>query len=223
MKKTITLLLLGILHTSVRAQVTMNLDAELLKTSTSAGGTAMPTTGLAILVASTLDNTFGIPSPSAYATGDDIVVQAFDLSGGVNTAGTLTHSVITTPSGAWNAGDFIQLYWFPTLTLADYNGSVLPGNNTPFGQYRDPATVTPLQTSTGGNLWVTPGPGGQLNFQFFTDDASLLVSAGTGLSPASDGLADLTTVPEPSAYTVIFGGLCVVAGAARRKFLKRQA
>ena len=183
----------------------------------------MPTSGLAILVASTLDSSFGGPSSTTYATGDDIVVGAWDLTGGFNTAGVLTKGVSTTPTGNWNAGDFLQLYWFPTLTLAQYNASTPPGNNTPYGQYRDPATVTALESGKGGDLWITPGASGTFNLKFFTSDASTLVPLNSGLSPASAGLANFTTVPEPSAYAAIFGGLCLATGVARRTYLKRRA
>ena len=221
MKKTIALLAVILLNTSVYSQVTINLEAEKLKTSTSAGGGAMPTSGLAILVASTLDSTFGGPSSAAYATGDDVVVGAWNLTGGFNTAGVLTSTVNTTPTGNWNAGDLLQLYWFPTLTLAQYNASNPPGNNTAYGQYRDPATVTPLEP--GGNLWVTPSSGGLINIKFYTVDASNLIAFGAGQSPAAAGLADFTTAPEPSTYAAIFGGLCLVAGIVRRQYSRRHA
>lgn len=221
MKKTIALAAICIFHLRAFSQVTINVDAELLKTSTAAGGTAMPTSGLAILVASTTDNSFAGPSPTAYASGDDIVVGAWDLTGGFNTAGVLSQGVSTTPSGNWNAGDQLMLYWFPTLTLAQYNASTPPGGGTSYGQYRDPATVTPLEQNA--DLWITPGPSGTIFIKFFTTDGTLLPPPGGGSSPASAGLADYTTVPEPSSYAAILGGLCLAGAIARRSFHKRLA
>jgi hypothetical protein len=191
--------------------VDFSIEAEVLKTS---GGSPMPTSGLAVLVASTLDGSFGGPTDTSFASGsDDIVLKKWDLTTGLNQPGVLQDLSGTLPlSGNWDSGDLVQLYWFPTLTLA----SSVPGAGTSYGQYRD--AVGGFES--GGQIWTTPAPAATRFLKFFTTDATVLVAGGN--SPASAGNASLTTVPEPSEYAMIFGMFCF-AGALIRRSLKARS
>jgi len=212
MKKLLFVGLISLSCATARCQfVDFSMEAEVLKTS---GGAPMPTSGLAILVASTLDASFGGPTDISFASGsDDIELKRWDLSAGFNTPGVLAAtSGSLLLSGNWDATDPVQLYWFPTLTLA----SSAPGAGTSYGQYRD--AVGGFQP--GGQIWTTPSAGNTRFLKFFTSDATVL-SAG-GNSPASAGNASLTTVPEPSEYAMVFGMFCF-AGALIRRSLKARS
>jgi hypothetical protein len=194
-----------------QAAVTFNVGAEVLKT---AGGTAMPTTGLVLLEATGTDMTFNGPTASLFASGDDHVVYAWDLSLN-STPGLLLSSTPSEDfSGTWGSGQPLGLYWFPDSTLVSYNnGAGSPGANKSYGFFTDSVG------HNGGAAWVTP-LSGTVSLNFYTSDATILPSpAGSGYFDASVGKASLTTVPEPSAYMVAFGFLSL-AGAAARRFLK---
>lgn len=198
MKATTCAILLGLalwLPAPAFATITIDLDAELLKTS---GGTAMPTSGLLILAASTLDSSFSAPTDTAFFMGDDIEIKRWDLSGGFNTAGVFSGSTGSlTLSGNWTAGDALQLFWFPTLTLS----STAPGAGTSYGQYRH---ATGLD---GSAAWETPSDGSLVSLKFFTSDASFLISGGSNSS--ASGTASFTAVPEPAAYGLAAAVGCV--------------
>jgi hypothetical protein len=210
MKKLLFVGLISLSHATAHCQfVAFNVEAEVLKTS---GGSPMPASGLAVLVASTVDATFGGPTPASFASGvDDMEVARWDLT--LNGPGVL--QVTSGPlsrSAPWDAGDPVQLYWFPTLTI----GSSVPGAGTSYGQYRDGVGgVEP-----GGEVWTTPADTITRTLKFFTTDATFLVAGGN--SPASAGNASFTTVPEPSEYAMFFGMFCF-AGALIRRGLKARS
>jgi hypothetical protein len=117
--------------------LTVELGAELLK---NASGNPMPKTGLVLLVASTTDSTFNAPTPLSFVTGDDVIIGKWDLSAfGVD--GSLDDSVNTTVSVNGNP---LRLYWYPTLNI----NSTAPGQNTPYGTYRDIADPSQGATAT---------------------------------------------------------------------------
>jgi hypothetical protein len=210
MKRTILLLSTLGLVVCAHASITINLDAERLKTS---GGSSMPVDGLVILVASTADSTFNGPSPTAFVTGDDHLVGKFDLSAW-QSPGVFTLGLKTSLSGDWAAGDSLMMYWFPTLTI----GSTAPGLGTSYGQYGYYGNAT----GTYGPQWVTPSDGGTVGLKFFTTDASFLKPGG-GPVDASAGLASLsvTAVPEPATCGMIAAMVCL-AGAVVSKRVRRK-
>jgi hypothetical protein len=202
--------------------VTLNLDAELLKTS---DGSAMPSSGLVILVTSTLDSSFGGPTAGSFVSGDDSIIKKWDLTagGGGGGFGNGIFAGSTGPGATplssianWTAGDPLQMYWFPTLTLA----SSSPGAGTSYGQYRDGATVSP--GADGSDLWVTDPTQLQTNLRFYTSDATFL-KPGPGSNSAATGNASSTTVPEPSEYAMVFGMFCFAGALVKRGLRARSA
>ncbi|MCF7762225.1 MAG: hypothetical protein K9N62_00975 [Verrucomicrobia bacterium] len=203
--------------------VTINIDAEGLKTST---GDPMPISGLVILAASTLDASFGNPTASSFFGGDDIEVGRWDLTSfGVPGAfqGMTGSLIASSVSANWTVGDPLQLLWFPTLTL----GSLAPGAGTSFGQYRNDTGLD------GSAAWLTPSDSSTISLKFFTEDASFL--NGGGSNPSSSGMASFSTpigpgssspgpsapptsVPESSSGSVL-ASITFLALAGARKFL----
>ena len=186
-----------------RAQATtVTLDAEFLK---DAFGAAMPTSGLVLLTAGTTGNFFG-PTSASFIGGDEIVLKKWDLSG-FATAGVLSDTTgDLTLSGAWNTGDPLRMYWYPTLTLA----STTPGTGTAYGTYRDAAGLD------GSAAWITGGPSDTIALKFYTSDATFLNTGGS--NAASFGRANLTVppVPEPGTAALILLALPAVMGRRRR-------
>ena len=185
-----------LLQANVRAFVSINLGAESLKT---ADGTAMPATGLVILVASTTDSTFTPPTADAFVSGDDIVVARFDLSSGDYDGQINATAVGLSLSGNWNAGDPLAVYWFPTLTT----NSAAPGPGTSYGFYRDPAADGARFTGRdGSDPWFTPSDGDDRTLLFFTADAggSNPASAGnaSSISPRASTTLAVTSSVNPS-------------------------
>jgi hypothetical protein len=217
MKKIITVGLVTLFQAVAYSQfVTVNLDAELLKTS---GGSAMPQSGLVILVTSIGDAIFGGPSDTSFVTGNDAIVKAWDLTvggggGGFGNgifAGTTGLKALADISG-WAPGDPLEMYWFPTLTLS----SPTPGAGTSYGQYRDATGVD------GSAIWNTPSGSSTIALKFFTSDATFL-KPGPGSNPVSAGNAGLTTVPEPSEYAMVFAMFCFAGALIKRGFKARTA
>lgn len=157
--------------------VAINIVAGTLRT---AGGAAMPLSGLVILVASTTDANFNAPTASAFVSGDDIEIARWNLSS-YNTAGILYDGVTgVSLSGNWNANDPVAMYWFPTLNI----NSTTPTNGAPYGVYRDAIGVD------GSDAWFTPSPPNPLNLYFFTADQS-------GSNPNTAGYASQVVGNHP--------------------------
>jgi len=149
--------------TRVYASVTLNVGAGYLN---DASGIPMPTNGLVLLIASTNDSTFGAPTPDTFVGGDDIIIARWDLSTW-GTPGLLLDS--TGPvalEGGWNAGDPLQLSWFPTLAIT----ATAPGAGAPYGLYRTTATID------SGDPWITPADGATISLKFLTTDVGGLVN-----------------------------------------------
>ncbi|MCF7762222.1 MAG: hypothetical protein K9N62_00960 [Verrucomicrobia bacterium] len=125
-------------------------------------GNVLPSTGLVLLIASTVDRTFAEPTVDAFVSGDDLIVARWDLSAW-GTPGWLVES--TGPialRGGWDAGDPLQLYWFPTLSLSHTK----PGAaGVPYGRFRTDSR------SDGGDPWTTPGDGATISLKFLTINA----------------------------------------------------
>jgi hypothetical protein len=183
---------------------TVTIDAEVLKDSF---GAAMPVSGLVILTAGTSGNFFG-PTPTSFISGDEIVLKKWDLTGGFATAGMLQETTgDLTLSGAWNAGDPLRLYWYPTLTLA----AAVPEAGTKYGTYRDGVGID------GGAAWITGGPSDTISLKFFTADATVLNAGGS--NAANSGVANLTvgSVPEPGTVVLSLVALVAMTGIQRRR------
>lgn len=150
-------LILLLLAANAFSTVTLITEGAYLK---DLSGALMATNALVLLVASTEDTTFSVPAPNAFVTGDDIIVGRWDLSG-TGEPGILLDFTNTALSGNWNEGDPLQLYWFPTLTVA----TVSPGAGTPYGQYRTDSMID------GGDPWTTPADGATISLKFLTSNA----------------------------------------------------
>jgi hypothetical protein len=205
-------ILLGwaLLPLGASAQVTFNIDAEKLKDE---NGTAMPLTGLVILAASTTDSIFTPPTAGAFFPGaDDIEIMRWNLQGSAFGPGIFSDSTGSqNPSGNWNAGDPVQLYWFPSLTTA----STAPGSGTRYGTFTDSIG------HDGGDAWKTPASGTPLtSLKFFTKDSSVLFPTGAGFFDPPAGNSSLTVVPEPSEYAALLGLGCLGWAMLSRKIRK---
>jgi hypothetical protein len=160
--------------------VTINIDAEVLKT---ADGTPMGQSGLVILTAATT-GVFPGPSGTDFTTGNEVILFSWDLSAwatdGVfsGTTGALSFS------GLWDQGDALRLYWYPTLVL----GTTNPAEGIEYGFYSDSSGID------GSSPWITPGESDTINLGFFTTDGGFLSGSGSNLPDA--GLASLV-VPRP--------------------------
>lgn len=178
--------------------LTISLDADLLK---DANGAPMPTNGLVLLVASTGDSTFNAPTPTAFVSGDDIIIARFDLSsGGFNQPGVLIDVAQSLSfTGNWKPGDPLQMYWFPTLP----KNATAPGPGAPYGKFRTDANGV-----DGGNAWVTGNSSDTINLRFITDDANTDYHM-AGSNPAAAALASLTVAgppPPPLLAIKLLGG-----------------
>lgn len=205
-----TLLLIGLIvsaEISTQATILISAGADQLKDNV---GAPMSVNGLVVLVASTQDAVFGSPTDTAFATGDDLEVARWNLSG-TGTPGQLSDTANLTLSGFWTATDPLKLYWFPTLTT----GALSPGPNTSYGEYRDPTAAGPAGSGRdGSDPWFTPADSGTVGLIFLTTDAGGAVNA-----PAL-GNASFTTVPEPSAYATVVGFVCLLGALISRRSSK---
>jgi hypothetical protein len=158
----------------------------------------MPTTGLVLMVASTTDALFGGPTAGSFVTGDDVVLFRGDLSG-LGQPGYLQTTRFFPLTGELTSSDPVQLYWFPTLTIADYDSSNLAAGTT-YGSYRDAVGIN------GSAPWIVPGDGNTVALKFFT-----ISEGGSNLDTA--GWANFTVVPEAS--NLITAGLTLGLCALR--------
>lgn len=196
-----------------RATVTLDFQAEVLRTSLATGATPILQSSLILILADTTQNGFGtlqagssIGINQLVAGTDDRIVGIFNATlwgeNGVfqNPAFSPDLSSVT----GWTAGDPLALVWLPTLNISSTS---LTGGDS-YGVF---APASPFSGSSGSDNWITPTDGNPGTFLFFTDTASTL---GTGVFPSSSGQANLvvSAVPEPSrALLLLFGlGVCVL-------------
>ncbi len=162
------------------AAVAISLDAEKLGT---ADGTAMPTSGLLLLVVSTADESFALPTADEFvpASSDDVILANWDLADGGSTAGVFSGLASNLTFGdGFDAGDPLMLYWFPGSTKS----STGPGAGAHYGLFRDD---TGIMT---GSVWTLPADGTLLHaLKFFTEEATL--SSNGGNLPGYAGSAAL--------------------------------
>src|ERR1043166_5357450 len=112
-----------------RADITYTIDAADLRTA--GGSSLMSTNGLMLFVVSTTDSSFAAPTASSFVSGDDTILLRTNLDSGFGD-GFFEKTLTFTLSGQISPSDPVQLYWYPTLTLADAS----PGGGTTYGQYR---------------------------------------------------------------------------------------
>ena len=200
---------------SSQAAVSLQLAGGFLKTGPNSTTLTPQGSGELILVASTIDSTFNLPSTAGYASGDDVVLSRLAITGDGNNSGSLTagefSQTITADYAAFanlSAGDPLMMYWYPTLSLTD----TVPTANAPYGSYRS-ATAN----ADGSEAWVAPADQsfGYL-LLFVTQDAGSSVNTATSGIPF--GQTNATVVPEPSTYLAsVLALLCLIPVARRRQ------
>ncbi|HUJ71467.1 MAG TPA: PKD domain-containing protein [Verrucomicrobiae bacterium] len=170
-------------------------------------GNLAATNSVAVLVADTDNNGFISPQPnfplSLGATwgGNNIVVGLWDLSAD-GISGLLDGVTAVTNTHGFVPGQKLQLYWFPSLTLASntvgftYYGQYTDTNNPPM----DGSDPWALTTNASAHLWFKTAsesgsnPDGAGRATFFTAPppmASFTLSPATLKSPVT--LRDLST------------------------------
>jgi PKD repeat protein/endonuclease/exonuclease/phosphatase family metal-dependent hydrolase len=153
-------------------------------------GSLMPTSGVAVLVADTGANGFVDPQATfplnlgANWGVDDKIVGLWDLANSYNDfwgqPGGLADQTTVAYTGGIAAGQKLQLYWFPSLTLASNTVGV-----TYYGKYADTSTP-PLD---GSAPWSLPASATNVELDFYTQSEG-------GSNPDTAGQAALlTTVP----------------------------
>lgn len=157
--------------------------------------------GLLILAVDTDRDGFSIPTDTEFfQDADDLEVARWNFSEGGSTipGEFLGSGVISEYNVAWEAGDPLALYWYPTLN----KGDAAPVDGVKFGVFADP------NGESTGDPWVLPADGSILySLQFFaegsilstTDFASEFVAAAT--LEEGTALADLTDVATSPSKT----------------------
>jgi hypothetical protein len=197
----LALLGLGLLVSQTQAAITINVAAEKLKDS---GGLDMAVSGIIILVADADVDGFSGPSDTALVQDDDVLVFIWDIAGTSNTPGAFLGSTgAVSFSGAWDAGDPLRIYWFPTLVAASPITATTSAAAIPYGMFEGTAGVDE------SDAWVTPADGPTVvhDLNFITTDATVLPAGGpAGTSPATAGEAmSVTPGTAPLAPTDVAG------------------
>jgi PKD repeat protein/endonuclease/exonuclease/phosphatase family metal-dependent hydrolase len=157
-------------------------------------GNLMPTSGVAALVVDTgangfadLQSTFPLVLGAAWGA-DDRVVGLWDLldsfNGPCGQPGCLFDQTVVVYTNGISAGQRLQLYWFPSLTLASNTLGV-----TYYGEYTD-TNSPPLN---GSSPWSLPVPGSIMDLVFLTESEG-------GSSPDAAGLATFLTSTPLAAF-----------------------
>ncbi|MBI4662014.1 MAG: hypothetical protein HY735_24595 [Verrucomicrobia bacterium] len=218
MKNYFVIGIIACLPWQIRAAITINIEAELLKTGL---GQPMPSSGLVLLVA----NISQMPQPWNEALKYRLELKRWDLtsSGGGGGLGAGLFQGTTGPLtfgsqgyAGWSPGQLLELLWFPTLTL---DSTVTVG--TRYGEYSHNGEYYYFKGLNGGAAWVTPPDGSTITLKFFTMDATILNSSGEN-SP-SFGNALHVMGPEPQTCGVVAGLLCLGYGVLRRRFVRTKA
>jgi len=186
-----TLLSLLALPVGLSAAVTVKVKAGKLK---DANGDTFPVTGLVLVVASTTNDEFTGPDAEAFANGDDVVIDAFDLSG-TDTPGLFIETIANYDlAGSLNAGDPVGIYWFPNVTKSQYMANSDPILGDSYGFFTQTSIVS------GTAPWVLPPDGGSMTLEFLTEDADFNVFNYTDEAYAQISSAGNAafTVPEDS-------------------------
>jgi len=192
LKRSVVPAFLG-LAVSASAAVSISVDAEKLQDGS---GGAMPTSGILLLVVSTDDDAFSLPTVDEFipASSDDVILASWDLSDGGGVAGLFSGLASSLSyETAYDEGDPLMLYWFPEATKS----STGPGAGASYGLFRDDSGILT------GSVWELPSDGTLLYaLKFFTEEATLIADGGdlpayAGSAALPLGVA-LTPVNAPS-------------------------
>ena len=143
----------------------------------------IPVSSVAVLVADTGNNGFVDPQPGfplslgAMWGADDKIVGLWDLSYCGCGDGVLYDQTVVGYTNGIAPGQQLQLYWFPSLTLASNTVGV-----TYYGKYTD-TNSPPLDLS---DVWEMPVGGTNINLRFWTGSFG-------GSNPETAGQATLST------------------------------
>jgi len=201
---------LGFLPSTIYADITLNVDAGILRNAN--GSATAPNGTLMILAVDTQNNGFQGPTQSQFVVNpDDVELYRWSLDSTGFQPGytqpvplTLTTAQIAAIPNL-TSGDPLRLYWYPTLTTA----ASAPGAETPYGTYSNPSSVN------GSIAWAFPSDPGTYTLNLLTTEAS-----GSSPIPNSAGYADQLVVPEPATYALFAGIGCLAFGAYARRFRK---
>jgi autotransporter-associated beta strand protein len=144
---------------------------------------------VAVLVADTGNNGFVDPQPDfplglgATWGADDRIVGLWDLNNCGCGDGALYDQTVVAYTNGIAAGQKLQLYWFPSLTLASNTVGV-----TYYGKHTDTNNPPP----DGGDAWQLPDGDSSINLGFFTTSYG-------GSSPETAGQATYFTAVAPVA------------------------
>ncbi len=189
------------IDTDTVGQVKLDIEAAVASVLADAGdlqdrlGNLAPTSSIAVLVVDTGNNGFVDPQPaSSLSLGatwgtDDRVVDRWDLSACQCGDGRLFDQMSVAYLGGIAAGQKLQLYWFPSLTLASNTVGV-----TFYGKYTD-TNSPPLD---GSDEWKMPAGGSSLHLRFYTSQRG-------GANPQTAGRATLPTTAYLSWQMQHFG------------------
>jgi len=143
----------------------------------------IPVNSVAVLVADTGNNGFVDPQPGfplslgAMWGADDKIVGLWDLNNCGCGDGVLYDQTVVGYTNGFAPGQTLQLYWFPSLTLASNTVGV-----TYYGKYTD-TNSPPLD---GSDMWEMPAAGTTISLRFWT-------MANGGRNPEMAGQATLNT------------------------------
>jgi PKD repeat protein len=154
-------------------------------------GTLASTDSVAVLVVDTGTNGFADPQPdfplslgAAWGT-EDKVVGLWDLNACQCGPGELYDQTVVAYTNGIAPGQKLQLYWFPSLTLASNTLGV-----TFYGKYTD-TNNPPLD---GSDAWQMPATGTNVHLKFWT-------TFWGGSNPESAGRATLITGAPMASFT----------------------
>lgn len=220
-------LALAVLPANSRANITISLSAGYLRNNAAVAlnSNPAPNGALLLLVASGQagGTTFGGPVVGSYVSGGDVILGAasFNANNGSEVTPPATGKETTNlfsnlafPTTV-AAGVYVELLWFPNITLAQYNSGTVPGLGTTYGAYNP--LVTNLSGNTtlnpdGGSPWVLPADNSSnTEYNLFTTDDQ------GGTQNVIEGYARFAVIPEPSTYAMLAVGAIGLAGLALRK------
>jgi hypothetical protein len=195
--------------------VALRIDAGLLENST--GTAPVPIGGLLQLLASPT-GTFGSPTTSSFAGGNDVIVENFAMNYNSGTTGevTITFSSISLSAAGVSAGEDLILRWYPTLTysVATNYQTTGPSLLTTYGQARSDTIEFSPAVDPSETIWVVPAAGSTVDLDYIT------TSDGGSYSNTSGYAANLVTgVPEPSTWALAgsaFGFMIALRAWSRR-------
>ncbi len=202
------LCLLGFSLAAKAATVTLTINAGLLE---NALGTAVePNGGLLQLLASP-SGTFSAPTSSSYVSGDNVLVQSFQMNSNSGTAGltvnTLTGIPLTTANYTLTPGESLILRFYPSLTFAGMPST--PTLGTTFGQVRSDTVEFGGMIDPSETPWVVPAGGSAKDFDYVTISGGGTYANNTAFAT---GIVLVGLVPEPSTYAMFACGFAGLIG-----------